>query len=56
MKLRELLEQLPEYFMDREVRFAFKSLNRYQDPSKATELVIDRIDILGEITITLIEK
>jgi len=42
--------------MDRDVKFAFKSSNLYRDPSKATELVIDRIDILSAIKITLIEK
>jgi len=52
MKLRELLEQLPEYFMDREVKFMTKATVNHEK----TEMVIDHIDILGEITITLIEK
>jgi len=53
MKLRELLEQLPEYYADRDVKFVFKATIRHPLPE---ELIVDRITILGDVTITLIEK
>lgn len=51
MRLKELLEQLPPQEGEKDLVFVFKS--RFGD---GQEVELDRITILGDVVITLVEK